>query len=159
MNKIATIRALKYDGEVRRTWKAELLEGTASLSTFVGKFEDAVVHPDLGLIEKGTLSYEYFWTDRWYNVFRFHEPDGSLRNWYCNIGKPPVIEEGVVSYVDLDIDVLVWPGDDPIVLDEDEFIINAARYAYSADVLLEVENAKRELLKRVASREFPFDFN
>ncbi len=151
------IRSLKYDGSVRRTWKADLIEQTTSLYTFLGKFDETVDHPDLGRIEKGTLSYEYFWPDRWYNVFRFHEPDGQLRNWYCNVGMPPILEEGALSYVDLDVDILMWPTGVPIILDEDEFRINAARYAYSADVLLEVENAKQELLEIIANCEFPFD--
>ncbi len=157
LSTIVTIRSLKYDGAVRRTWKADLIEQTPFLYTFLGTFDKAVDHPDLGRIEKGTASYEYIWPDRWYNVFRFHEPDGSLRNWYCNVGMPPSLEDDVLSYVDLDIDILIWPTGAPIVLDEDEFAIHAARYEYPVEVLHEVENAKQKLLEMIAGREFPFD--
>jgi hypothetical protein len=46
-----------------------------------GEFAEDVEHSNLGQIKNGTVSHEYFWLDRWYNVFRFHEPDGTLRNF------------------------------------------------------------------------------
>ncbi|HEY2866232.1 MAG TPA: DUF402 domain-containing protein, partial [Pyrinomonadaceae bacterium] len=98
-----------YDLTVRRSWKAQLTGSAPPLVELVGEFDRDVEHPDLGLIAQGTVSYEYYWLDRWYNVFRFNEPDGKFRNYYCNINMPPRFEDGVLDYVDLDIDVVVWP--------------------------------------------------
>lgn len=65
---------------------------------------------------------ETFYNDRWYNIFEIYDrDDGKLKGWYCNIGKPAVIEEGVVSYVDLALDLWVSLTGQQIVLDEDEF--------------------------------------
>ncbi|HKY53652.1 MAG TPA: DUF402 domain-containing protein, partial [Anaerolineales bacterium] len=44
-----------------------------------------------------------------------------LKGWYCNIGMPAVIEDGVVSYVDLALDLWVSNNGNQAVLDEDEF--------------------------------------
>jgi predicted RNA-binding protein associated with RNAse of E/G family len=43
-----------------------------------------------------------------------------LKGWYCNIGKPAVIEADSVSYVDLALDLWVAPDGRQTVLDEDE---------------------------------------
>ena len=65
---------------------------------------------------------ETFYTDRWYNIFKiFDRDDGQLKGWYCNVGMPAIFENGVVSYVDLALDLWVSVGGEQTVLDEDEF--------------------------------------
>jgi protein associated with RNAse G/E len=150
-----TVNSRKYDGTIRRTWTCELIERTDSLLLFVGEFEDDVEHPDLGRISKGTRSYEYYWLDRWYNVFRFHEPSGSLRNYYCNINMPPEFSGSVLDYVDLDIDILVWPDLRYVVLDRDDYERNAAAFAYPAEVKARVEETVKELLEVIERRDLP----
>jgi predicted RNA-binding protein associated with RNAse of E/G family len=65
---------------------------------------------------------ETFYFDRWYNIFEIHDRgNGRLKGWYCNVGYPAEINGDVVSYRDLALDLLVFPGGRQIVLDEDEF--------------------------------------
>lgn len=65
---------------------------------------------------------ETFYADRWYNIFEIYDrDDGAFKGWYCNIGMPAVIEDGVVSYVDLALDLWVSATGRQSVLDEDEF--------------------------------------
>lgn len=65
---------------------------------------------------------ETFYSDRWYNIFEIYDrDDGQVKGWYCNVGKPAVIEDGVVSYVDLALDLWVSADGRQTVLDEDEF--------------------------------------
>jgi hypothetical protein len=72
--------------------------------------------------KKGDRFVEYYWSDRWYNIFVIYDrDDGALKGWYCNIGKPAVIEDSVVSYVDLALDLWVSADGRQAVLDEDEF--------------------------------------
>ncbi len=72
--------------------------------------------------KKGDRFVEYYYSDRWYNIFAIYDrDDGQVKGWYCNIGKPAVIEDGVVSYVDLALDLWVSADGRQTVLDEDEF--------------------------------------
>ncbi|GJQ52496.1 MAG: hypothetical protein HKUEN02_13430 [Anaerolineaceae bacterium] len=72
--------------------------------------------------KKGDRFVEYYYSDRWYNIFAIYDrDDGALKGWYCNIGKPAVIEDGLVSYVDLALDLWVSADGRQTVLDEDEF--------------------------------------
>ena len=131
MNEQITINSRKFDGKIHRSWKCKLVERKDSLLVFVGEFEEEVSHPKLGLIRRGTVSYEYYWLDRWFNIFRFHEPDGRLRNFYCNINAPPEFDGTTLHFIDLDVDILVSPNMSFQVLDEDEFNVNALRFNYS----------------------------
>lgn len=147
-----TVNSRGCDGSIRRSWKCELIERRDSLLVFVGEFEHAVEHPDLGRIEKGTVSYEYYWLDRWYNIFRFHSPAGELRNFYCNISMPPTFEGDVLDYVDLDIDIVVWPDFRYDVLDREDYEANSKKFGYSAEVNARVEETLNELLELIANR-------
>ena len=150
-----TVNSRKYDGSIRRTWTCELIEQQGSLLAMVGEFDMTVDHRDLGRIEKGTISHEYYWLDRWYSVFRFHEPSGSLRNFYCNINMPPSFSGDVLDLVDLDIDVLVWPDLSHHVLDRDDYERNATRFGYPNHINEKVEEALNELLELIKTRNLP----
>jgi uncharacterized protein len=154
-----TINSCKYDGRVSRSWRARVTGREGPLVVVEGAFEEEVNHPLLGRIVAGTLSTEFFWADRWYSVFRFREPTGALRNFYCNLNTPPTFEAGVISFVDLDIDVLVRPDFTHLVLDEDEFELHAERYQYPPEFRRRALEALAEVLALVAGRHFPFDLN
>lgn len=151
-----TVISRKYDGSIRRSWKCRLVKEESPLLEFVGEFDREVVHSDLGLIRRGTVSYEYYWTDRWYNVFRFHEPEGELKYFYCNINTPPAFKDGSLDYVDLDIDLLVRPDYSVTILDEHEFEENAELFGIPGDVRDRARQCVDELMGMIDRREFPF---
>jgi protein associated with RNAse G/E len=123
----------------------------------IGEFEKEVVHTDLGVIDRGTVSYEYYWLDRWYNVFRFHQPHGQFRNYYCNINLPPTYENGILDYVDLDIDLLVDRQWRVKILDFDEFERNAGLFSIPDTVCRSAKLAVDKLITLIEKRNFPFD--
>jgi protein associated with RNAse G/E len=156
---LVTVCARKFDGRLHREWQARLVAQVDSLLIVEGVFETEIRHPQLGHIAPGTLSTEYYWTDRCYSVFRFREPAGALRNYYCNINLPAEFDGRVLTFIDLDIDVLVAPDFSLRILDEEEFASNAARYDYPADVRNSVSRALAELLGVIERREYPFDWH
>ena len=156
IEKDVTINARKYDRRIQRSWQADLLVRKDSLLVFLGVFDREVIHQDLGVIRRGTISYEYYWLERWYNVFRFHEPEGELRNFYCNINMPPVFEDSVLDYVDLDIDLLVRKDFTYTILDETDYLENSRRYGYPENFKERVDSSVKELRQMIKSREFPF---
>lgn len=152
-----TVRALKHDGSEHRSWKGRLLRKEGSLIVLDAIFPDEIRHESLGTIASGTSSLEYYWLDRWYNVFRFGEPGGRLRNYYCNINTPPQFGDQTITYVDLDIDILVEPDYSYQILDQDDFDRNALHYGYSPDIKANASRALVELTHLVQTRAFPFN--
>ena len=87
---------------------------------------------------------ETFHSDRWYNVFEIYDrDDGRIKGWYCNIGKPAVIEDGIVSYVDLALDLWVSADGRQTVLDEDEFEALVLDDELKAGALAGLQDLKR----------------
>jgi len=156
IQRAVTVRTYKYDGSEHRHWRAQVSRQEDSLIVLDAKFEEEIRHPLLGTVARETSSVEYYWLDRWYNVFRFVEPTGELRNFYCNVNVPPVLQNDVLSYIDLDMDVLVSPDFSYSILDEDEFAANAARFNYPSEVLDKARSALKELISLIEERAFPF---
>lgn len=150
------VRSCKYDGREHRRWPAKLTRRDGELLVLDAYFPEEVVHDLLGTIARGTHSLEYYWLDRWYNIFRFAEPGGELRNYYCNVNQPPTFANGVLSYVDLDLDILVGPDYSYQILDVDGFEANAKLYGYSDEVRRNAQAALAELVQMIETRQFPF---
>jgi protein associated with RNAse G/E len=155
--KTITVRTFKYDGTEHRRWRAQISRIENPLIVLDAKFEKEIKHPLLGTVLPETLSIEYYWLDRWYNIFRFVQPTGELRNFYCNVNLPPVLQGDVLSYIDLDMDILVAPDFSYSILDEDEFTVNAARFNYPQEVRRRAQEALKQLVTLIESRAFPFN--
>jgi len=86
-------------------------------------FFDGEDRPFYGMrLEKDDRFIELYFSDRWYNIYEiYHKENGELKGWYCNIAEPAMITKEGVSFVDLALDVLVFPDGKLQVLDEDEF--------------------------------------
>jgi len=109
-------------GEVTYEYDGVLLSRDENSVTLEALFDRADM-PFMDVVFKtGDRFVEYYYADRWYNIFIIHDRDTKkIKGWYCNIGKPAVIEDGIVSYVDLALDLWVAVDGKQTVLDEDEF--------------------------------------
>jgi len=79
---------------------------------------------DLGIVvfRRGDIFTEWFYSDRWYNVFQVNSgSDGHLRGWYCNVTRPATISDDTVCADDLALDVFISPDGRVHILDDDEF--------------------------------------
>ena len=109
-------------GEVTYEYEGVMLNRDEQSIVLEALFDRADM-PFMDVVFKtGDRFVEYYYTDRWYNIFAIHDhDDGKVKGWYCNVGQPAVIEDGVVSYVDLALDLWVSADGKQTVLDEDEF--------------------------------------
>jgi uncharacterized protein len=109
-------------GEVTYEYEGVLLRRDEHSIVLEALFDRADM-PFMDVVFKtGDRFIEYYYTDRWYNIFAIHDHDnGKIKGWYCNIGKPAEFEGGVVSYIDLALDLWVSASGEQTVLDEDEF--------------------------------------
>lgn len=114
------------------------------------------------IFRPGDVTMEFFWSDRWWNVIAGYRPEsGALAGYYCNVARTPrwhTAPEPVVTYTDLDLDLIVFPDGRMQLDDEDEFAAYAARFAYPASVVERARRTVDEMRERVARRSHPFRF-
>jgi protein associated with RNAse G/E len=109
-------------GEVMYEYEGRLLRHDEHTIVLEALFDRADM-PFMDVVfRRGDRFVEYYYTDRWYNIFVIHDGEGgNVKGWYCNIGRPAIFEDGTVSYIDLALDLWVSVGGEQTVLDEDEF--------------------------------------
>ena len=151
-----TVRVLKYDLTEYRRWNARVSRREGPLLVFDAEFDVDVEHDLLGQIRAGTRTVEYYWLDRWYNVFQFLDEHGGTQLFYCNVNMPPTFEDWTLTYVDLDIDVLVQPDLTYTILDLDDFENNSQRFGYPEDLRAQAQKAVQDLVWLIKTATFPF---
>ena len=117
------MKILKKNINDEVTWKYEgvVLSRAENAITLEALFNrDDMPFMDI-VLKRNDRFVETFYSDRWYNIFEIYDrDDGKFKGSYCNIGKPAIIEDDFVSYVDLALDLWVSVNGIQSVLDEDE---------------------------------------
>ncbi|NDJ77343.1 MAG: DUF402 domain-containing protein [Chloroflexi bacterium] len=154
------IYALKYNQKLHYTLPAHLLHEDGQMMVFQAVQGGQIDHQTRGMqfpIQR--RSDMIFFRNRWYNVYRNyrHADPTLLDHIYCNIGLPPVISDLTVAFVDLDLDVQLWPDGRWEVLDADEFDAHAAEMHYPDDVRRIARQVVHDILALWDRREYPFN--
>ena len=147
-----TIRKLDHAGNQVLAYPGQVLRRDGRTIVLRTGWDRASLDLGFVVLEPGDRWTEYFYADRWYNIFEIHASDGRLKGWYCNVTRPAHIGKDEVSAKDLALDLWVAPDGGMRVLDEDEFAALSLRPA-------EREAARRalaELQGMVAQRVAPF---
>jgi len=151
---LVTVRKLDHAGRQVTAYPGRVLrreDHAIVLRTF---WDRAPLDVGYVILEPGDRWTEFFYADRWYNIFEIRASDGRLKGWYCNVTRPACISADEVAADDLALDLWVAPDGETQVLDEDEFV--ALRLTPA-----ERESAQRalaELQALVARRAAPFDW-
>ena len=120
--KIVTIIKLNTFREETWRYDGRVLEQNEHSILIEARFNrsDLLFH-DVPLRENDRFVERYY-ADRWYNIFAIHDKDDDqLKGWYCNVTNPAEFTPGRIAYVDLALDLLVYPDGRYLILDEDEF--------------------------------------
>jgi len=119
-----TITIIKLDIQRQETWRYEgrILE-SGEKSLLIEAFFNRDDLPFHGLtLKRNDRFLERYYQDRWYNILEIHDrEDDHLKGWYCNVTEPAEFSSGKIAYVDLALDLLVYPDGNFLVLDKDEF--------------------------------------
>jgi predicted RNA-binding protein associated with RNAse of E/G family len=117
-----TVYKLNHLGREVWQYPARVLERDASSIRLEAFFNRDDMDLGYAVFKRGDRFIEYFYTDRWYNLFAVYDrDDGALKGWYANIGRPAQIEEKVVRCEDLALDLWIAPDGSARLLDEEEY--------------------------------------
>ncbi len=151
-----TIRLLKPSKGLVITFHGSLIDASDTHRLLHTVWEKDPV--DIGYVrfEPGDYLYEYYYSDRWYNVFELHAPEGQLKGWYCNIARPAMFEAQQIDSEDLELDLFVSPDLQTIVLlDEEEYAALGLAHSDPA-AHQQVEAAVADLRQRATLGREPF---
>ena len=76
--------------------------------------------------------------------------------YYCNIASPYIIDNGIIKYIDYDLDLRVFPDGGFRVLDRNEYNYHKKIMRYSDDLDLILKSELSKLIELKRANEGPF---
>src|SRR5438270_13645773 len=150
-----TVVKLNPRGETRIQYSGEIVERLADGIVIQAYWRHAPKELGYTRFEPGDRFTEYYYTDRWFNIFDIASAAGQRKGWYCNVAQPASIYADSIEQVDLLLDVWVDPGGTPLVLDEDEF---AGDTTLSDEQRAGAHQGLHDLLQMIAAQAEPFTY-
>ena len=115
------VRKFFYDGTPSYRWKGRVVEQDDEQMVLEAYFKGDF--RDLGYVvfERDDQFIEFYYFNRWYNIFQIYSKTGVLKGWYCNITRPATLVDGEVHFTDLALDLWARPDGTSLPLDVEEF--------------------------------------
>jgi len=152
-----TVQKLDHAGKLVTSYPGRIIQQNSASVVLGAPWQRDRLELPYVVLEPGDRFVEFYFTDRWYNIFEIHSAaDNRLKGWYCNISRPAIFANGILSAVDLALDLFVYPDGRILTLDEDEFKAldlehhDPAAWRHSLD-------AVAELKTMIAEHRAPFD--
>ena len=150
-----TVSKLNSLGETKIQYEGEIIERLTDGIIILAYWKHPLKDLDYIRFEPGDRFIEYYYTNRWFNIFDISTAAGERKGWYCNIAEPAIIYDDQIKQIDLLLDIWVDPWGTLLLLDEDEF---------EADRTLNVQQRTcarqglQDLLQMIATQTDPFSF-
>jgi uncharacterized protein len=112
---------------------------------------------DLGYMAfmPGDYLDEFFALERPYNAMALYRSTHELVAWYCNVTYPTRVENDVIFWHDLFVDVIVYPDGRTLVLDEDE-LEQAGLLESDPELHAMILSGRDDLLDLAVRKAYPF---
>jgi protein associated with RNAse G/E len=149
-----TVLKLRPDGSLSYQWQGTVVHCDEQGLVLRATFNVDLVEREYATFRRGDEFLEFYYWDRWYNVFQVSTPDGVLKGWYGNVGQPAELraDRNELRYVDLELDIWATPDGQFVVLDEPEFATLLEAHPELRDAACAGRDA---LLARAATNDLP----
>lgn len=150
-----TIHCYKHDGKIHRTCdEAVVLEVTEDMLV-VANNKARITESDGRSYKTKEPAIIIFYRDHWFNIMGQLKSHGLF--YYCNIASPFVIDNGIIKYVDYDLDLRVFPDGGFRVLDRNEYNYHKKVMGYSNEIDLIVKSELSKLIEWKKELKGPFE--
>lgn len=153
------VRKLKFGGRVKYEWPGDLIE---ERDDWLVVHHDSARHQKRSFTEapeEGAAAHflHYVGLGGPLTLIFAYTLEGEFLDAKCDAALPAVREGQRADFVDLDLDVVVLPGFQHFVKDQDVFAERSLSMGYSEDAKRAAHLGILHALRLVRRRQFPFD--
>lgn len=148
------VHCYKHDGSLHRTCdEATVIEITDDLLVCANN-KTEIIESDGVRYHTKEPAILMFYKDEWFNIIGQMKENGLF--YYCNIASPYIIDDGLIKYIDYDLDLRVFPDGSFKVLDRNEYRYHKKKMQYGSNLekVIEYELTKLIDMKREESGPF-----
>ncbi|MDY0393977.1 DUF402 domain-containing protein [Virgibacillus halophilus] len=103
---IVKIKALKYPNLPHYEWEGEILQISSDYVLVKSKPGRQLIHHTKNAVFTiNNTSLEYFSLKEWFTA-AMEIDEGNIVSYYCNVAKPCLLNNSVLSFIDLDLDLV-----------------------------------------------------
>ena len=149
------IQCYKHNGKVHRYWNEAVIIDIKDDYIVCSNNRTLVIESDGSTRKTREPAVLYFFKDKWFNVIAQLKKDGIY--FYCNIATPYIVEDGMIKYIDYDLDLRIFPSGDFKVLDCLEYNYHKKVMNYSEDLDKVIRLSLDELISLYKNKSKIFD--
>jgi protein associated with RNAse G/E len=151
------IQSYKHDGSLHRCWERNyvLLDNDDFYVTANHKTKVTETNGRRWYSKEPAISF--FSKKEWFNVIGMVKDRGIV--FYVNIASPTLLHDGILKYIDYDLDYKLFPDGYIMTLDEREFERHAISYHYSDSLIKVLKYSSQQVLKQLQDRIYPFQMH
>ena len=148
------IHCYKHNGRIHRTWNDAIVLDIKEEYLVCGNHKTTVTEKDGTTHRTKEPAILFFYTKKWFNVFAQLKKQGLF--YKCNIATPYLIDEGIIKFIDYDLDLKVFPDGGFRVLDRNEYKYHKKIMRYSEDLDKILQSELTDLINMKRAEEGPF---
>ncbi len=139
------IHCYKHDGTLHRTCdEATVLEITDE-TLICANYKTEIIEEDGVRYHTKEPAILLFYKDRWFNIIGQMKRNGLY--YYCNIASPYIIDDGLIKYIDYDLDLRIFPDGSFKVLDRNEYRYHKKKMKYGEKLERVIEYELSKLIE------------
>lgn len=151
----AEVHCYKHNGKIHRTWDEVTLLDESDDCLICGNNKVKITEADGRTHRTRETAIIFFYKERWFHVTAQFKNNGLY--YKVDIASPFLIDEGIIKYIDYDLDVKVFPDGSFRVLDRNEYKYHKKIMKYSEDLDLILQSELTDVINMVRAGVGPFN--
>ena len=149
------IHCYKHNGMIHKSWKLAYVLDIKNDYIVLGNENVLVTKQDGRTWHTKEPAIMFFYKKRWFNIIAQLKPNGIF--YYCNIASPYVIDDGIIKYIDYDLDLRVFNDGAFKILDRNEYNYHKKLMRYPKEINFIIKSELSSLIEMKKSSVFPFN--
>ena len=149
------VHCYKHNGKIHRTWDEVSILDETDDCLICGNNKVKITEADGRSHNTKETAIIFFYKKRWFHVTAQLKTNGLY--YKVDMASPFLIDNGIIKYIDYDLDVKVFPDGDFRVLDRNEYKYHKKRMKYSENLDLILQKELTDVINMKRAEIGPFN--
>ena len=150
-----SVHCYKHNGKIHRTWDEVTVLDETEDCLVCGGSKVKITESDGRCHRTKETSIVFFFKKRWFHITAQLKSTGLY--YKVDMASPFLIDNGIIKYIDYDLDVKVYPDGEFRVLDRNEYRFHKKVMKYSENLDLILQNELTEVINMKRAEVGPFN--
>ena len=152
-----SVHCYKHNGKIHRTWDEVIILDETKDCLICGNNKVKITESDGRSHKTKETAIIFFFKKRWFHITAQFKPNGLY--YKADMASPYLIDNGIIKYIDYDLDLKVFPDGEFRVLDRNEYKYHKKIMKYSENLDLILQSELTELINMKRAEVGPFNKN